>query len=583
MRRLRFLASVLTAIVAVLLGTRAADAVVSNAVPVMDRAEVLVPSDACGGDAARIALLPAACFEPATALQPSGTAWFFHQVTHWYRFTLPPGGDPTTPWVVNVSTYVVDGELDVVTPAGRQIEHQPFGSLIPVADRPVYAHELLVPVVTPYAPGDVIVLRMVTPFERPGTLEMRTMASLAVLERSSIYVEALPLAFLNGFTIALALYNVMLFVMLRRRLYLLYAAAILTLVLYQVIETGAAWTTLWPHLSLRDDWPTYGTWVLYYGLIVAFTREFLELKRVAPIVDRVLIGAFALLTLECAVYVLDSDLLTARGLFDIADPVMTAIMQGTMLVAGVVAWRAGVAAAPFYVLAFAGSAFGFIVSDAGTFDLFPSSPTTAYILTSAGVAWEAIFLALALGQRVREIERSAERYEKYAYIDQLTGIPNRRSFDEAIEREWRRMQRAPGPISAIIFDIDHFKDYNDRFGHPAGDARLVAVARTIAEAARRTGDFAARYGGEEFAMLLPGTPLEGAVAIAESVRTSIRESVEGASRLTVSAGCATAYPYSDPLESGRPATLLAAADAALYIAKTSGRDRVAVPETEVAE
>jgi diguanylate cyclase (GGDEF)-like protein len=207
--------------------------------------------------------------------------------------------------------------------------------------------------------------------------------------------------------------------------------------------------------------------------------------------------------------------------------------------------------------------------------------TTAFILTSVGGAWESLFLALALGQRMRNTELTAARYEEYAYIDPLTGIPNRRSFDEAIEREWRRTQRFPGPISVIIFDIDRFKDFNDRFGHPAGDQRLIAVARTIADAARRTGDHAARYGGEEFAMLLPGTGLEGAVAIAESVRLSVRESTE-AQRLTVSAGCATAFPFSDTLDTGRPATLLAAADAALYVAKTSGRDRVCVPETEIA-
>jgi len=94
---------------------------------------------------------------------------------------------------------------------------------------------------------------------------------------------------------------------------------------------------------------------------------------------------------------------------------------------------------------------------------------------------------------------------------------------------------SPEPISMIIFDIDHFKDYNDRFGHPAGDRRLVVVARTIADAARRTGDLAARYGGEEFAMLLPGTPLEGAVAIAESVRIAVREKPDVEYRLTISA------------------------------------------------
>jgi len=273
--------------------------------------------------------------------------------------------------------------------------------------------------------------------------------------------------------------------------------------------------------------------------------------------------------------------LSRHGIFDITDPVMTAIMLATMLGAGVIAWRAGVSAAPYYVLAFAGSAAGFIISDAGTYDLYPSSVTTAYICTSIGVAWESIFLALALGQRVREIETSAARYEKYAYLDPLTEIPNRRGFDEAIEREWRRTQRIPGPISVIIFDIDHFKDYNDRFGHPAGDRRLVLVARTIADAARRTGDLAARYGGEEFAMLLPGTPLEGAVAIADSVRIAVRENPDVEYRLTISAGCATAHPYSDTLDSASPLTLLKDADAALYIAKTTGRDRVCVPETEI--
>jgi diguanylate cyclase (GGDEF)-like protein len=315
---------------------------------------------------------------------------------------------------------------------------------------------------------------------------------------------------------------------------------------------------------------------------VAFTRDFLELPRVSPVADRVLLGVLALLCVESATYVLVPDWLISLGVFDITDPVMTALILVTMLGVGVVAWRRGISAAPYYVLAFAGSTIGFVISDAGTYDLFPSSAMAAYIMTSIGAAWESIFLALALGQRVREIEYSAARYEEYAYLDPLTGIANRRGFDEAIEREWRRTLRAPGPISVIIFDIDHFKEYNDRFGHPAGDLRLVSVARTIAEAARRTGDLAARYGGEEFAMLLPGTPLDGAYAIAEAVRLAVRESPDLEFRLTISAGCATAHPHSDALDSAKPLTLLKEADAALYVAKTTGRDRVCMPEAGIA-
>jgi diguanylate cyclase (GGDEF)-like protein len=578
----RIVARVLISLATVVLfATRPAGAITTDAVQVLDLASVLVPSPACSGDAATIARLPARCFKPARTLRPSGTTSYFHPATHWYRFRLPATGAPSTPWMLNVSTYATDGELDVVAPDGRVLQHQRFGSEIPVADRPVYSHEIVVPILTPRPPGATLVLRLVTPFEQPTVLDLRTQSSFAANNSATVRDEALPLAFLNGFAIAMGLFNLMLFVMLRRKLYLLYTVAILSLVLYQVIETGAAWTLLWPHASLRDDWPPYAAWVLYFALIVAFTREFLELPRVAPIMDRVLLAALALLTIESAVYLLVPDVLIAHGLFDITDPVMTAVMLGTMLAAGVIAWRAGVSAAPYYVLAFAGSAVGFVISDAGTYDLYPSSVTTAYISTSIGVAWESIFLALALGQRVREIERKSAKYEEYAYVDPLTEIPNRRGFDEAIEREWRRTKRVPGPISVIIFDIDHFKDYNDRFGHPAGDQRLICVARTIADSARRTGDLAARYGGEEFAMLLPGTPLEGAVAIAESVRLAVRENPDVEFRLTISAGCATAHPYSDTLESASPPTLLKDADAALYVAKTTGRDRVCVPETEV--
>ncbi len=576
----RLARAVVALVIAVLLAPQAAGAVASDAVQVFDRAEVLVPSAGCDGDAAQIARLPASCFEPAPALRPNLATWYFHPASHWYRFRLPDAGGPGMRWMLNVSTYATSGEVDVVSRDGRLLQHQAFSSLVPVADRPVYAHELIEPIVTPHPADAMVVLRMTTPFERPTVLELRTAPAQGASDRVMMRDEALPLAFLNGMAVALGLFNLMLFVMLRRKLYLLYAVAILALVSFQVIETGAAWT-LWPHLSLRDDWPSYAAWVFYFAWIVAFTREFLELPRVAPVADKVLLGALALLTLESLIYLFYPNLLYAWDLFDIADPVMTAIMTGTMLACGIVAWRAGISAAPYYVLAFAGSAVGFTISDAGTFDLFPSTVTTAYLCTSIGVAWESIFLALALGRRVRDVESSSARYEKYAYLDPLTEIPNRRGFDEAIDREWRRTKRLPGPISVIIFDIDRFKEYNDRFGHPAGDERLKSVARTIADAARRTGDLAARYGGEEFAILLPGASLEDAVAIASAVRMSVREAGDEF-RLTVSAGCATAYPFSDALDSSGPSTLLASADAALYIAKTSGRDRVCVPETEVA-
>ena len=569
----RFLAALILVLAAVMTcAPRPASAVASNAYNLLDHAQVLVPSAACPNDPKTLARLPDSCFVLMRALKSTGEYNYFHPAHHWLRFQLPQA-PLTEHWIVNVSTYVTDGELDVITADGRTIEHLTYGSQIPVADRPIFAHEEYLPIVSPVPPGATVVMSATTPFQVMTVFELRTQASFDAYNKAQMQSEALPLAFLNGLAVAMALFNIMLFVMLRRRLYLIYAAAILALVFYQLVETGAAWTMLWPHLSLRDDWPAYVAWAVYFVLIVAFTRAFLELPRVSKLMDRILVGVCALLVLESITYVLVPDTLTALGVFDQTDPIMTAIMMGTMLAAGVVAWRKGITAGPYFVLAFAGSTAGFMVAEAGTYDLYPSTLAQAYISTSIGAAWEAIFLALALGLRVREIEQTASRYEEYAYRDQLTGVANRRAFDEALEREWRRAQRSLSPLSVIIFDIDHFKDYNDRFGHLSGDERLISVAGAIAEAARRTGDFAARYGGEEFAMLLPGTEIEGALAIAESVRQSVR--AEGDIQVTISAGCATMVPTADALSDA--STLLAAADGALYTAKLTGRDRVCTP------
>jgi len=161
-----------------------------------------------------------------------------------------------------------------------------------------------------------------------------------------------------------------------------------------------------------------------------------------------------------------------------------------------------------------------------------------------------------------------------ATTDGLTGLCNRRRLDEIFELEWRRAFRSQTPIALLMIDADHFKAYNDNFGHQAGDIALKAIAHCIASSARRACDIGARYGGEEFAVLLPDTSAAEAVQLAEQIRKSViilRDDQQGRpdSTPTVSIGAASMIPR----QGLQPRDLIKAADTALYQAKSNGRNR----------
>ena len=175
-----------------------------------------------------------------------------------------------------------------------------------------------------------------------------------------------------------------------------------------------------------------------------------------------------------------------------------------------------------------------------------------------------------------ELKRYRDLLESLSATDGLTGIANRRHFDERLAVEWRRARRMRMPLSLLMLDIDHFKAYNDHLGHLAGDECLQQIARTLAACMRRPADMIARYGGEEFACLLPDTDATGAQLlvehmVAEVTRLNIvhRQSPT-ASHITVSIGAATLVPAKN--QAG--ADIIRQADLMLYAAKEAGRNRV---------
>jgi diguanylate cyclase (GGDEF)-like protein len=182
----------------------------------------------------------------------------------------------------------------------------------------------------------------------------------------------------------------------------------------------------------------------------------------------------------------------------------------------------------------------------------------------------AVLLARALRTYADLIER-AEILEGEAHTDTLTGLPNRRRFDEEFARAFGSAIRRTSPIAVAIVDIDRFKQYNDHFGHQAGDDALHRIAGAIAESVGRSGDFAARYGGEEFVVILEDTTLGGAAGVGERIRNAVIDAgipSPAGPPLTVSVGVAARLPGSGAEE------LLRQADAALYEAKNAGRNRV---------
>lgn len=184
-------------------------------------------------------------------------------------------------------------------------------------------------------------------------------------------------------------------------------------------------------------------------------------------------------------------------------------------------------------------------------------------------------MAAKLRGRERELRASNEQLTVLASIDMLSGLANRRGFQNRLDFEWLKGQQSSAALALLMIDVDHFKLFNDTYGHPEGDACLAQIGEALARLAHDVSGFAGRYGGEEFCLLLPESDVDRAVVVGEMLRAAIsdlsRPHITSAfQRVTVSIGVASAIPT----ELDRPADLIEAADAALYAAKRRGRNTV---------
>lgn len=475
---------------------------------------------------------------------------------------------------------------------------QRFGTRVPFSDRTIARVPPTVAVPNDARGSyDYVQLALDDESRLAPLLELKDAAAVASDDAALSRMAQIALLFMGMF-LSLAAANVFVYAFVRERAYVIYSILMVSNALFAACYVhGSAWEWFWPGAAVPDV-AVQGTVLIVEAIaLLAFARSFLQTRRYTPRFDRIVVVSCGLLIALAAwfCYVAPSANV-APGIDGRSVFLISCVgFVGLVFALGIAVLRPGNQAARFFVASnviFTLTAIGIAAVNFSRHDVTTTANFVALMSAQAIEGW-LLFGALAYRLRVvmgahadeqqRRLVAQAEmlaqaqallEQQRLATTDALTGIGNRRRFDEMLELEWHRAARTGAPLSLLLIDVDHFKRYNDLYGHVAGDECLRRVAEALRTLAKRPTDVCARYGGEEFALILAETPLSGAVAVAEQAVAAVRDMriEHGASEhgcVTISAGVASALPE----EAYDPAPLVDAADEALYAAKRQGRDR----------
>lgn len=551
---------------------------------------------------------------------------------HWFHINLKNTGNKDSRRLLNIAYPLLDYINFYIVENGVIKRHIQNGDHLPFSERLVKHRQFIFPVVLKPQQDTHLYIRIETSSSMQLPLELWDQQ--AFFERDQINLFGQGLFF--GMLAIMGLYNLFMWIGTRDKSYAFYVLYVFGIGLFQLSFHGLAYQLLWPESPLIND-RALGVLIPFFIVFaILFISAFFDLKKRLPFTYQ-LVLFFCLINILLIIAAGFMDYGTVIRL-ETAISVVTAFCA---LGIGLIMWARRHPSALIFNVAWTIFISGGLVIALNKMGLVPRNFLTENSL-QLGAAIEIFVLSLALTERWNRerkerlyaqgealalaVKVSEERQEKFqaqqqllesekrakndlerrvqertrelevaltdlssaneklqniSKTDALTGVRNRRYFDEKLQAEFKRHQRENTPLSLFLIDLDHFKAINDTYGHPFGDLCLQLTAKAIEQNLQRESDRVARYGGEEFTVILPNTDEEGAYRLAQSLRkmiAAVQPYINGKNiRLTASIGVVTLKNdnYLDASE------LLEASDQALYKAKENGRNRVEVAETAI--
>ncbi|MDX1755065.1 MAG: diguanylate cyclase [Marinobacter sp.] len=470
----------------------------------------------------------------------------------WVKFTLVNSSDKPVSRFIRQDYPLID-YLDFWSPLPDGTwQHLKAGDMVPFHQRPVDHRLFLFPVQVPAQSETTFYMR----FETQGAMNIGLFSHSPLDLTNMISKEYLALGVYYGGFIVLLFYNLFMFLTVRERTFAYYLIYLASYGLYMSLHNGLSFQILVP------DYPLLANKALLVLLSISlfggtlFTRAILNTKVIAPLADRIayLLQLASLATMLISPFVAYHSMIVPLA-------TLTVFLCGHMVVLGLLALSRGTGTARYYMIAFTALLMGVLVYMAKTFGLLPHNFFTQNAF-QIGSLLEMVLLSLAVASRLNELKHESS-------TDALTQLYNRRYFNDQMRIEFGRAQQQGQSLALAVLDIDHFKRFNDRYGHSRGDAALKAVAGTLKATVRKPFTVC-RYGGEEFVLILPNATDSDVAVLAERVRRNIERDTSGTYDLTVSIGFASM----DSANFACPEDLFIAADYALYTAKEAGRNCV---------